>query len=143
MKIQTVIHRQVPVLLIAIFMIIAGAGSSVTAKTVNGIGPNPSANTVKVKLVAGIYRDWDKSWMTTAPDDVVATLTSSAGTQTRKPASYDGLVVFDGVPCGEQVKITLKFVGTADYKSNSQTYTKMIPCGKPVVSLGKLEYGTW
>ena len=99
--------------------------------------------TVKVTFQTGIYRDWDKSWMTTAPRDVIATITSSKGSVNKSPINNKGTVTFDNVPCNEQVKINIRFVGTAAYQSNSRNYTKRIPCGKPVVNLGKLEYGKW
>lgn len=98
---------------------------------------------VKVTFQAGIYRDWDKAWMTTAPEDVVAAITTSRGTFTKSPTSYKGNITFENIPCNEQVKINIRFVGTAAYKSNSRSYTKQIPCGKATVNLGKLEYGRW
>jgi hypothetical protein len=98
---------------------------------------------VTVKFEVGIYRDWDKSWMMTDPKDVVATITTSKGTFTKSPTSYKGIVTFTNVPCGESIKINIRFVGTASYKSNSRNYTKNISCAKPIVNLGKLEYGTW
>ena len=122
------------VLLISVFAFVVFAAQSVSAQ---------SKRMVKVTFQTGIYRDWDKSWMTTAPQDVVATLTSSAGTSTKSPTSYKGVITFADVPCGEKVKINIKFVGTADYASNSRDYSKAIACGKSVVNLGKLEYGKW
>jgi hypothetical protein len=98
---------------------------------------------VNVRFHAGIYRKWDKSWMTTAPQDVVATLTSSAGTLTKHPADDTGLVIFEGVPCGEEVTINLKFVGSADYESNSRNYTRRLGCKSRIANLGRLEYGVW
>jgi hypothetical protein len=98
---------------------------------------------VNVRFHAGIYRKWDKSWMTTAPQDVVATLTSSAGTLTKHPEDDTGLVIFEGVPCGEEVRINLKFVGSADYESNSRSYTRRLGCKSRVANLGRLEYGVW
>ena len=98
---------------------------------------------VTVKFETGIYRDWDHSWMTTAPRDVVATLTSSKGAVSKSPTSYKGVITFTNIPCGETVKINVRFVGTAGYKSNSRNYTKKIPCSGAVANLGRLEYGTW
>lgn len=115
----------------------AGNASSAAAVTAS------RARRVKVRFHAGIYRDWDKNWMTTAPEDVVATLTSSEGTAEKHPVDYTGLIVFDGVPCGESITIELKFVGTASYRSNSRRYTRRLACGSPVANLGRLEYGTW
>ena len=97
---------------------------------------------VKVTFETGIYRDWDKSWMTTAPQDVIATITTSKGISSKSPNSKD-LVIFNNVPCGESIKINVRFVGTAGYSSTSRDYTKKISCKKPVVNLGKLEYGKW
>lgn len=99
--------------------------------------------TVTVRFETGIYRDWDHSWMTTAPNDVIATMTTSKGTFTKSPTSYKGVVTFTNIPCGETVKINIRFVGTAGYASNSRNYSKFIGCGKAMVNLGRLEYGKW
>ncbi len=97
---------------------------------------------VKVTFETGIYRDWDKSWMTTARQDVIATITTSNGTSSKSPNNKD-VIIFNNIPCGESIKINVRFVGTAGYSSNSRDYTKKISCRKPVVNLGKLEYGKW
>ena len=100
------------------------------------------SKTVKVTFQTGIYRDWDKSWMTTSPQDVIAKITTSKGTSSKSPNSKD-VITFNNIPCGESVKINIRFVGTAGYSSNSRDYTKKIGCGKSVVNLGKLEFGKW
>ncbi len=100
------------------------------------------SKTVKVIFQTGIYRDWDKSWMTTSPRDVIATITTSKGTSSKSPNNKD-VITFNNIPCGESVKINIRFVGTANYSSNSRDYTKKIGCGKSVVNLGKLEFGKW
>ena len=98
---------------------------------------------VTVKFEAGIYRDWDRAWMNTAPSDVIATINTSKGSFTKSPSNYSGRITFNGVPCGGNIKINIRFVGTAGYKANSRNYTKAIPCGRATVNLGRLEYGRW
>jgi hypothetical protein len=98
---------------------------------------------VTVKFEAGINRDWDHAWMTTAPGDVIATITAGGTSLTRSPANYSGTITFKRVPCGGQARINIRFVGTAAYKSNSRDYTRKIPCSNPTVNLGRLEYGRW
>lgn len=97
---------------------------------------------VKVTFETGIYRDWDKSWMTTSPQHVIATITTSKGTFTKSPNNKD-IVMFNNVPCGETVKINIRFVGMGDYSSKSRDYTRNISCKRAVVNLGRLEYGRW
>lgn len=98
---------------------------------------------VTVKFEAGIYRDWDRAWMNTAPSDVIATIKTSNGSFSKSPSNYRGLITFNGVPCGGNIKINIRFVGMAGYKANSRNYTRPIPCGKATVNLGRLEYGRW
>src|SRR5262245_23268208 len=97
---------------------------------------------VTVKFETGIYRDWDRQWMTTAPSDVIATISTSKGTFTKSPNNRD-TVIFTSVPCGETVKINIRFVGTGGYKSRSRNYTKKVSCSGSTVNLGRLEFGTW
>lgn len=101
---------------------------------------------VKVAFIVGIYRDFDKAWMSTAdPKEIDVTLTSSAGTVTKHPDFRNGTnnVVFENIPCGETVSIKVRNTGEGTYTSNSKHYTRKIDCGKPIVNLGKLEYGKW
>jgi hypothetical protein len=98
--------------------------------------------TVKVKFETGIYRAFDHSWMGTAPEDVIATVTSSAGTSSKNPDDR-GLVIFNNIPCGEEIRINIRFVGTGDYTSNSRDYARKVDCRRALVNLGRLEYGKW
>jgi len=98
---------------------------------------------VQVTLQTGIYRDGDKSWMTTAPEDVIVTVFINKKTFTANPATDKGFVTLENVPCGAPAKINIRFVGTGSYSLTSRSYTKNIPCGKATVNLGKLEYGKW
>lgn len=97
---------------------------------------------MRVTFETGIYRDWDEAWMTTAPEDVIATITTGRGVTSKSPNGKN-IVVFNNVPCGETIKINIRFVGTAGYSSNSRDFTRKISCRKPVVNLGRLEYGKW
>lgn len=119
----------------------SGVTTLLLAFSVNSFPLN--AKTVTVKFQTGIYRDWDHSWMTTAPSDVIATITTSKGTFTKSPANYSGTVTFTNIPCGETVKINIRFVGTGGYSSKSRNYSKAISCAKSVVNLGRLEFGKW
>lgn len=105
--------------------------------------------TVTVKFEGGIYRPDDREWMVTS-EGLSATLTSSAGTVTKDAigkrsgiGQMKNILIFENIPCGEEVKITVRLVEPAGYKSDSRDYTRRIDCGKPVVNLSRLEWGTW
>ncbi len=110
---------------------------------VGGTDAFAQRTSVTVRFETGIYRDWDKTWMTTAPRDVVANITAGGFSATKSPSGNAGKIVFNRVPCGGQAKIHISFVGTAAYKANSRDYGKKIPCSSPTVNLGRLEYGRW
>ncbi|MBV9216333.1 MAG: hypothetical protein JO053_09160 [Acidobacteria bacterium] len=99
--------------------------------------------TTKVTFNAGIYRDWDHSWMTTGREDVVATLIINGHSYSARATNSRGGMTFGSVACGGTGKITVKFIGTGGYRRTSRNYSKAIPCGKAALSLGRLEFGTW